>query len=703
MTTFPGVQGRRPVALVVALLCALSALLAPALAQAAAPANDNFADAQLVTGASGSFMSSSTGATKEAGEPAHAGNTGGASVWYSWTALSSGTVTIDTVGSSFDTLMGVYTGTSVSTLTAVASNDDIDTAGKVYQSRVSFSAVAGTTYEIAVDGWNGASGTVDLNWAMVSAPANDNFVNARTLSTASGTLSVSSIGATKESGEPNHGGSAGGASVWFSWTAPSNGSMSVTTAGSSFDTLLGVYTGTSLSALTTVASNDDVSSTDRTSGASFSVTAGTTYRIAVDGWKGATGTVSLNWTFAQPSGNDDFSGATTLQGVSGTLNDSSAKATRQSGEPKILNNAGGKSVWYRWTAVRSGPATIDTVGSSFDTMMAIYTGSWSSLKLVGSNDDVDFNNQNYRSRVSFSATAGTTYYVQVDGYNGANGTVRMNWAGTMPADTTGAPVLLAAGDIHAGCNGGSYSTVANLVKGLSGTVAPLGDLTDTGTSSELSKCYDPTWGAFKSRSRPSTGNHDYDTNNAAAYYSYWGSVAGNAGQGWYSYDLGSWHIIVLNSNCGPVGGCGAGSPQNNWLKADLAAHPAACTLAYFHHPLYSSAPQFETGDINPQPLWQALYNGGADVILNAHSRTYERFTPMTPNGTVDLTNGIREFVVGTGGGPLHTNFSAAANSEDFSNADYGVIRMTLRPGAYDWQFMATSGDNFTDSGTGACH
>jgi hypothetical protein len=302
--------------------------------------------------------------------------------------------------------------------------------------------------------------------------------------------------------------------------------------------------------------------------------------------------------------------------------------------------------------------------------------------------------------VSFRATAGTTYSVQVDGYNGAGGAVRVSWAGTMPADTSGAPVLLAAGDIHAGCNGGSYSATGTLVKGLAGTVAPLGDQTDNGTATEYTNCYDPTWGAVKSRSRPAIGNHDYATAAGAAYFNYFGATAGAKGQGWYSYDLGSWHVIALNSNCDQVS-CASSSAQVSWLKSDLAAHPAQCTLAYFHHPTFTSAPAFPNQD--SKPLFQALYDGGADVVVAAHSRTYERFAPQTPSGAASA-NGIREFVAGTGGGPLlKDSFSPAANSEDFSNASYGVLRLTLRSGAYDWQFMATSGDTFTDSGSGACH
>jgi hypothetical protein len=251
--------------------------------------NDNFVNATPVTGVSGSTTGTTVGMTKETGEPNHAGNGGGHSIWFAWVAPAAGSVTVNTTGSSFDTLLAVYTGTSVPALTAVASNDD---ANGSTQSSVTFNAMSGTTYRIAVDGYGGATGAVKLAWsqgAAVSGPANDNFASAALLS---GTASGTTVGASKEAGEPNHAGNAGGKSIWWSWTAPIGGSTTVTTTGSGYDTLLAVYTGSTLSALAAVASNDDANGTTQ-SQVGFTAVAGTTYRIAVDGYGGASGSVAI--------------------------------------------------------------------------------------------------------------------------------------------------------------------------------------------------------------------------------------------------------------------------------------------------------------------------------------------------------------------------------------------------------------------------
>ncbi|HJQ31444.1 MAG TPA: M12 family metallo-peptidase, partial [Pyrinomonadaceae bacterium] len=277
------------------------------------PANDNFANAQSVSGDAGSYLGTNVGATKESGEPAHAGNAGGSSVWFTWQAPSSGRLTLMTAGSNFDTLLAAYTGTSLGSLTQVASNDDASNIDKT--STVNFKVTAGTVYRIAVDGWNGESGNVTLTWLFTQRPANDDFVDAVVLSGASGTVTGSSVNGTKESGEPTSmAGNAGGASVWYSWTAPSNGALTLTTAGSGFNTLLAVYNGNSVSSLSNVASNDDAGGGLTTSSVTFNVNAGTTYRIAVDGSGGATGNVTLSWslgafcTYSVTAANASFPG-----------------------------------------------------------------------------------------------------------------------------------------------------------------------------------------------------------------------------------------------------------------------------------------------------------------------------------------------------------------------------------------------------------
>jgi len=266
-----------------------------------------------------------------------------------------------------------------------------------------------------------------------------------------------------------------------------------------------------------------------------------------------------------------------------------------------------------------------------------------------------------------------------------------------PARAAGDPVIVGAGDI-AGCNTSGDEATAKLVQGIGGTVMAVGDLAYPGGSAgQFAKCYAPSWGAFKSRTRPAPGNHEYDTSSTAApYFDYFGSAAGPRGKGWYSYNVGAWHVVVLNSNCSEVG-CKAGSAQERWLRADLAAHPAACTLAYFHHPLFSSS--FTTGGV--RPLWQALYDFHADVVVSGHVHNYERFAPQNPAGRAD-PGGIREFVVGTGG-DSHASFSRVApNSQVRNGSTYGVLKLTLHSGSYDWKFVPVAGKSFTDSGTARC-
>ncbi len=252
-------------------------------------------------------------------------------------------------------------------------------------------------------------------------------------------------------------------------------------------------------------------------------------------------------------------------------------------------------------------------------------------------------------------------------------------------------VLLAAGDIGR-CDATSDQDTAALVAGLAGTVATLGDTVyEAGSPEQFAHCYEPKWGRFKARTRPAAGNHDYETPGAAGYFGYFGAAAGAGAGGYYSYALGAWHVVVLNSNCAAVGGCQAGSAQEQWLRADLAAHPSRCTLAYWHHPLFSSGAH--GGDSEVQPLWQALYEAGAEVVLNGHEHLYERFAPQDPAGRPDPQHGLRQFIVGTGGGSLQEDENPqehghdAANIEVMNNTTYGVLRLVLRPTGYDWQFL----------------
>jgi len=259
-------------------------------------------------------------------------------------------------------------------------------------------------------------------------------------------------------------------------------------------------------------------------------------------------------------------------------------------------------------------------------------------------------------------------------------------------------VLVGAGDI-AGCTWTDDSATANLLDSIPGVVFTAGDdAYPNGTDADFSGCYDPTWGRHKARTRPSPGNHDFRTGDGAAYYAYFGPVAGDSGFGYYSYDFAGWHIISLNSNIA----MNVGSAQEQWLRTDLAQHPAPCTLAYWHHPRFSSGTTHGSSTA-PQPLWQALYDAGAEAIVVGHEHQYERFAPQTPAGALDSARGIRQFVAGTGGAGLYPLGAAIANSEVRNNTTHGVFKLTLRPGGYDWAFVPVSGGTFRDSGSGRCH
>jgi hypothetical protein len=263
-------------------------------------------------------------------------------------------------------------------------------------------------------------------------------------------------------------------------------------------------------------------------------------------------------------------------------------------------------------------------------------------------------------------------------------------------------ILVGAGDI-ADCKDitGAEAT-AELLDKIPGTVMAVGDLAYPDGSKENFQCYDVTWGRVKSHTRPAPGNHEFRAAGATPYFEYFGVLAGDSKLGYYSYDLAAWHIIVLNSECKDVGGCDAGSPQERWLRADLAGHPVACTLAYWHKPLFSSG-SAHGNDLTVKPLWNALYDANADVIIGGHDHDYERFAPQTPDGSADPIRGIREFVVGTGGKNHRPFGPVKPNSEVRDATAFGVLKLTLRPAGYDWQFIPEEGKTFKDSGSGTCH
>jgi PKD repeat protein len=266
----------------------------------------------------------------------------------------------------------------------------------------------------------------------------------------------------------------------------------------------------------------------------------------------------------------------------------------------------------------------------------------------------------------------------------------------------GAAVLIGAGDIGA-CNTDQDEATARLLDGRSGTVFTAGDHADPdGSAAAYTTCYDPTWGRHKGRTYASIGDNDYLTGTADPTWDYFGDRAGPRGKGWYSFDVGAWHVVVLNANSLIVG-TGSGSEQEQWLRQDLAANPRQCVLAIWHQPRFrqSATGGFYNGSV--RAFWNALYEAGAEVVVNGHHHLYERYAPQDPTGALDPVRGIRQFTVGTGGDRLVDLVQAAPNVEVRDNTTWGVLKLTLRGSSYDWEFVPTAGAGFTDSGSAQCH
>ena len=257
--------------------------------------------------------------------------------------------------------------------------------------------------------------------------------------------------------------------------------------------------------------------------------------------------------------------------------------------------------------------------------------------------------------------------------------------------------LVGTGDI-ATCPGTGDEATADLIDDIDGTIFTTGDNAyPDGTAADFQNCYEPSWGRHKARTYPSPGNHEYHTPGASGYFDYFGAAAGEPAEGYYSYDLGAWHVVVLNSNIAVE----PGSAQHEWLSADLASSAATCTVAYWHHPLFSSGAHGNQN--NMKPIWDELYSANVEVVVNGHAHDYERFALQNPSGEPDPARGIREFVVGTGGADLRPFEMIRSNSE-VRNADiHGVLKLTLHPTSYDWEFVPVAGETFTDSGSGSCH
>jgi acid phosphatase type 7 len=266
-------------------------------------------------------------------------------------------------------------------------------------------------------------------------------------------------------------------------------------------------------------------------------------------------------------------------------------------------------------------------------------------------------------------------------------------------------VMLAAGDIAECDHQGDEATARLLDAYPNATIAALGDLAyPHGRDQDFDDCFNRSWGRFKDRMRPATGNHDNATKDARGYADYFRGQGGPFDRYYYSYDLGSWHVAVLNSDCWRVDGCGAGDPQATWLRNDLRKHRGQCTMAYWHRPPFSSGRYGDPENTDRvKPLWHVAVDEGVDVVLTAHEHSYERFVPMDRDGHQD-DRGVQLFIVGTGGGNLRKYHRPPLPTTAVRNDDtWGLLRLTLRSDGYDWKFLPVAGEKFTDAGSGSCH
>ncbi len=257
-------------------------------------------------------------------------------------------------------------------------------------------------------------------------------------------------------------------------------------------------------------------------------------------------------------------------------------------------------------------------------------------------------------------------------------------------------VFVGAGDI-ARCYFSAAQLTARLLDSIDGIVFTAGDnVYQRGTAEEFRECYEPTWGRHKNRTRPSPGNHDYSTKDAVPYYEYFGANAGPPGLGYYSYDVGSWHVLSLNSNIS----ADEASAQMKWLREDISRSQHKCTLAYWHHPVFASSARA----VNPRmkKIFAELYKHGVDVVVTGHEHVYERLAPLNALGEIDREKGIRSFIVGTGGAILGV-FGKTHPASEVRFAKHGVIKFTLKSGSYEWQFVSALDDSPWDSGSAACH
>jgi Calcineurin-like phosphoesterase len=382
----------------------------------------------------------------------------------------------------------------------------------------------------------------------------------------------------------------------------------------------------------------------------------------------------------------------TVSGLSGTVTSAKLRVrtinsnagSDRGGTFRSMTNSWSETgtTWYNQPAING--ATHGTLGS-------VTAGTW------------------YEINVTAAVTTNGTYSFGATSASGDGAYYSSRESGTYAPQlviTTdpaiGDPVLVGAGDI-ADCSSTGDEATANLLDSIAGTVFTAGDNAyDSGTTAEFDNCYHPSWGRHKARTRPSAGNHEYVNAGAAGYFGYFGAAAGDPSTGYYSYDLGTWHVAVINSNCSAIGGCGVDSPQERWLRADLAASSKSCTIAYWHHPLFTSGANHGPAT-EMRPIFQVLYDFNAEVVVVGHNHQYERFAPQNPGGGLDNARGLRQFVAGTGGRSHHGFGTIQPNSEARNSDTYGVLKLTLRANGYDWRFVPEAGKSFTDGGSGSCH
>ena len=414
---------------------------------------------------------------------------------------------------------------------------------------------------------------------------------------------------------------------------------------------------------------------------------------AVPAWKSSLGTLSLvSGGIAGPQAGRVTAtapGSLSMNASPWPINSAHA-GTTYTVKGSIRSDTPGKTVCLRvreWDAdavVGSGQQCVATTASwrEFATLQYTALRGGSELELYA-----------YQTA---SAVAGESF--ELDGMSLSDGSPAA--VPETPA-AEGDPVLLAAGDV-ASCWSSGDESVSRLLDTLPGTVVIPGDTEQNhGYAAEFEGCYDPSWGRHKARTKSAVGDHEYSSGAADGYFDYFGSTMGEHGKGWYSYDRGAWHIVVLNSNCEFVGGCGPGSEQYQWLQQDLQEHAGSCVGAYWHHPRFSAGGT-HGNKLNGQPFWDLLYQHGAEWVLGGNDHNYQRFAPQTPSGELDRARGMRQFVVGVGGTMHYPLGTPLPNTEVQNSGTFGVLKLTLHDTSYDWRFLGQDGKTFTDSGSTDC-